>query len=142
MAKQTGKFFLAGLFGALAGAIGGLLFAPQSGKKTRKQIADLAAEIALSIKTKADDTKDQIIDIFGKYSNEAKVKYQTIKEGVINKVAEVKTMSGEIDKEKYGNVVEEVVAEFKDDFESTKDGAVKMVNYLMKDWEKIKKTIA
>ena len=142
MSKQTGKFFLAGLFGALAGAVGGLLLAPQSGKKTRQQIADLAAEIALSVKTKADDTKDQIVDIFGKYSEEAKAKYQTIKDGVTNKVAEVKTVSGEISKEKYGKVVEEVVSEFKTDFENTKDGASKMINYLKKDWEKIKKAIA
>ncbi len=142
MAKNTGKFFLAGLFGALAGAVGGLLLAPQSGKKTRKQIADLAADIALSVKTKADDTKDQIVDIYGKYSEEAKTKYQTIKEGVTNKVAEVKTVTGEINKEKYGKVVEEVVADFKDDFENTKNGATKMIGYLKKDWEKIKKAIA
>ncbi|MDD3999016.1 MAG: YtxH domain-containing protein [Candidatus Shapirobacteria bacterium] len=142
MSKQTGKFFLAGLFGAVAGAVGGLLLAPQSGKKTRQQIADLAAEIALSVKTKADDTKDQVVDIFGKYSDEAKAKYQTIKEGVTNKVAEVKTVTGEINKEKYGKVVEDVVADFKNDFANTKDGASKMVNYLKKDWEKIKKAIA
>ncbi len=142
MSKQTGKFFLAGIFGALAGAVGGLLLAPQSGKKTRQQIANLAAEIALSVKTKADDTKNQVVDIFGKYSEEAKAKYQAIKEGVTNKVAEVKTVTGEINKEKYGKVVEEVVADFKNDFENTKDGATKMVNYLKKDWEKIKKAIA
>ena len=142
MTKQTGKFFLAGLFGALAGAAGGLLLAPQSGKKTRQQITDLAAEIALNVKTKADDTRDQVVDIFGKYSEEAKAKYQTIKNGVTNKVAEVKTVSGEINKEKYGKVVEDVVAEFKTDFENTKDGATKMIGYLKKDWEKIKKAIA
>ena len=142
MSKQTGKFFLAGIFGALAGAVGGLLLAPQSGKKTRQQIANLAADIALSVKTKADDTKDQVVDIFGKYSEEAKAKYQAIKEGVTNKVAEVKTVTGEINKEKYGKVVEDVVADFKNDFVNTKDGATKMVNYLKKDWEKIKKAIA
>jgi gas vesicle protein len=142
MTKQTGKFFLAGLFGALAGAVGGLLLAPQSGKKTRQQIANLAADISLSVKEKADDTKNQVVDIFGKYSEEAKAKYLKIKDGVTNKVAEVKTVGGEINKEKYGKVVEEVVADFKNDFESTKDGATKMVNYLKKDWEKIKKAIA
>lgn len=142
MSKQTGKFFLAGLFGAVAGAVGGLLLAPQSGKKTRQQIANLAADIALSVKTKADDTRDQIKDIFGKYSEEAKAKYLKIKSGVTNKVAEVKTVSGEINKEKYGKVVEDVVADFKNDFVNTKDGATKMVNYLKKDWEKIKKAIA
>jgi gas vesicle protein len=142
MTKQRGKFFLAGLFGALAGAVGGLLLAPQSGKKTRTQIANLAADIALSVKNKADDTKDQITNIFGKYTEETKTKYLKIKNEVAKKVAEVKTVSGEINKEKYGKVVEDVVADFKSDFTNTKDGAVKMANYLKKDWEKIKKAIA
>jgi len=142
MAKHTRKFFLAGLFGALAGAAGGLLFAPQSGKKTRQEIADLATDIALKIKTKADDTREQVKDVFGKYSEEAKDKYLKIKEGVVNKVAEVKTAGEEIDKDKYGKVVEDVVAEFKGDLEASKDGASKMINYLKKDWEKIKKALA
>lgn len=142
MGKQTGKFFLAGLFGALAGAVGGLLLAPKSGKETRKEIANLAADIALKVKTKADDTRDQVKDVFGKYTEEGKAKFLEIKEKVINKVAAVKTAGEEINKEKYGKVVEDVVADFKSDLEASKDGSVKLINYLKRDWEKIKKAIA
>lgn len=141
MSKQTGKFFLAGLFGALAGAVGGLLLAPQSGKKTRQEITDLAAEITLKVKTKADDTRDQVKDIFGKYTEEGKAKYLEIKDVVVTKVAAVKTAGEEINREKYGKVVEGVVEDFKSDLSSTKNGTTKIVNYLKKDWEKIKKAI-
>jgi gas vesicle protein len=140
--SKTGKFFLAGILGAVAGAVGGLLLAPQSGKKTRQEIAALAEEIALKIKTKADDTRDQVKDIYGKYTEEGKAKYLEIKEAVVAKVATVKTAGEEIDREKYGKVVEDVVADFKLDLEATKDGGTKIVKYLKKDWEKIKKAIA
>lgn len=140
--SKTGKFFLAGLLGAAAGAIGGLLLAPQSGKKTRQEIAALAEEIALKIKTKADDTRDQVKDIYGKYTEEGKAKYLEIKDAVVAKVATVKTAGEEIDKEKYEKVVENVVADFKEDLEATKNGSTKIINYLKKDWEKIKKAIA
>lgn len=140
--SKTGKFFLAGMLGAVAGAVGGLLLAPQSGKKTRREIVELANEIALKIKTKADDTRNQVKDIYGKYTEEGKAKYLEIKDAVVAKVATIKTAGEEIDREKYGKVVEDVVADFKEDLEATKSGSTKIINYLKKDWEKIKKAIA
>ena len=42
MTKQKNKkWLMAGVLGTLAGAVGGLLLAPQSGKKTRQQIANM-----------------------------------------------------------------------------------------------------
>jgi gas vesicle protein len=140
--SKTGKFFFASVIGAMAGAVGGLLLAPQSGKKTRKDIADLAEEITKEIKNKTDETRDQVKDIYGKYTTEGKEKYLEIKGAVVNKVASVKSAGEKIDKEKYGKVVEEVVDDFKDDLVATKDGSTKIVNYLKKDWEKIKKALA
>jgi gas vesicle protein len=140
--SKTGKFFLAGVLGAVAGAVGGLLLAPQSGKKTRREIMDLAEELTLKVKTKADDTKELVKDVYGKYSEEGKAKYLEIKGAVVSKVATVKTAGENIDKEKYEKVVEDVVSEFKDDLKATKNGGTKIVNYLKKDWEKIKKALA
>ncbi|MFA5024945.1 MAG: YtxH domain-containing protein [Candidatus Shapirobacteria bacterium] len=140
--SKTGKFFLAGILGAVAGAVGGLLLAPQSGKKTRQEIADLAEELALRVKTKADDTRNLVVDVYGKYTEEGKAKYLEIKEAVVSKIATVKTAGENIDKEKYEKVVEDVVADFKGDLEATKDGGSKIIRYLKKDWEKIKKALA
>jgi len=141
MAKNGGKFFLAGVIGALAGAVGGLLLAPQSGKKTRQDIADLALEIGKKVKNKTDETREQVKDIYGKYTEEGKEKYLEIKGAVVSKIAAVKTAGEMIDKEKYGQVVEKVVSEFKDDLATTKNGGTKIINYLKKDWEKIKKAL-
>lgn len=140
--KNKGSFFLAGLLGALAGAVGGLLLAPKSGEETRKDITKLAAEISKKVKIETDETKDRVKDIYGKATQEATDKYNEVKNAVIAKVATIKTTGSEIDKEKYIKVVDDVVDEFKADFMSSKNGAVKIAGYLKKDWEKVKKALA
>lgn len=140
MAKK-GSIFLTGLFGTLIGAIGGLLLAPQSGKKTREEIKKIISKLNKEVETGVRDTKDKVIDIFGNASDEAVAKYKEIKSSVMNRIAEVKTAGKEIDKEKYSTIVEDVVKDFKDDLKSTKNGTVKLITLLKKDWEKIKKAL-
>ena len=86
MSKHSGSFFLAGLLGAVAGAIGGLLLAPQSGKETRKDIVKLANEISKKIKTEATETKERVEEIFGKVTDATMAKYNEIKDAVVAKV--------------------------------------------------------
>jgi len=140
MAK-TGKFFLATMFGAVAGAVGGLLLAPQSGKETREEIKKIIAKLGKEVQGTVKDTKEKVEDVFGQVTDATLTKYKEVKSAVMTKVAEVKTAGKEIDKEKYGIVVEDVVKEFKDDFKESKDGARKMISYLKKDWIKVKKAL-
>lgn len=46
MSKNGGKFVIGAMVGAVAGAVAGLLFAPKSGKQTRKIIGDKAKDYA------------------------------------------------------------------------------------------------
>ena len=140
MAKK-GNIFLTGLFGTLIGAVGGLLLAPQSGKKTREDIKKMLSKLNKEVETGVKDTKEKVVEIFGNASDEAVNKYKEIKSAVMKKVAEVKTGGKEIDKDKYSMIVEGVVIDFKDDLKATKNGAVKLVAQLKKDWEKIKKAL-
>ncbi|MFA4827057.1 MAG: YtxH domain-containing protein [Candidatus Shapirobacteria bacterium] len=142
MSKSTGKFFLASILGAVAGAIGGLLFAPQSGEETRENITKIAKEVAKQIKTGAEETSDKVKEVFGEATKAASDKYNEIKTAVVNKIATVKAAGQEIDKDKYALIVDGVIDEFKDDFKVTKNGATKMANLLKKDWLKIKKALA
>lgn len=139
--SSKGKFFLAGLLGAIAGAVGGLLFAPQSGEETREDIVKLANQISKKVKTEAKETKKRAKEVFGDASDAAVEKYEEIRDVVTKKVASVKMAGEEIDKEKYGKIVEGVVGEFKGDLDATKTGATKLVAQLKKDWEKIKKAL-
>ncbi len=143
MTKQKNKkWLMAGVLGTLAGAVGGLLLAPQSGKKTRQQIANLNADLSLKTKDKASETEKVVKDVFGKYSNEGKTKYVEIKKAVVSKVAAVKTASGKIDKNKYGQLVDEVLVSFKKDLKSNKNTIGKLSEYLKKDWDKIKESLS
>lgn len=140
MAKSS-KFFLATMIGAVAGAIGGLLFAPQSGKKTREDLKKMAMKLNKDVQGTVKDTKEKVEEVFGNASEEAINKYKEIKSSLMNKVAEVKTAGKEIDKEKYITIVEKVVDDFKSDLSTTKNGTVKLVAQLKKDWEKVKKAL-
>lgn len=142
MSKNKSSFFLAGLLGAVAGAIGGLLLAPQSGKETRKDIVRLANELSKNIKVGVGETKKRVEEVFGKVTDETVAKYNEIRNSIIAKVAALKTAGTDIDKEKYAKVVDDVVTEFKSDFSDTKSGAVKIANFLKKDWDKVKKALA
>jgi len=123
MTKNSGRF-TAGLLGILAGVVGGILLAPKAGKETREEIVT------------------KVRDIFGIYSEEFRDKYNKVRKAVENKVLAIRKAGEEIDKDKYGKVVDEVVGEFKSDLTVTKDGVEKLSKYLKKDWEKMKKAIA
>lgn len=141
MAKGI-NVFLAGLFGATAGAVGGLLLAPKSGKETREQISKMAAELANSVKTEVKESQARLKDIYGNTTEEAQRKYEEVRNAVMGKVALLKTTGKEIDRDKYVKVVDEVVVEFKSDVATSKDSAAKLAKYLKNDWEKVKKALA
>ena len=90
MSRNHGSFFLAGLLGAAAGAVGGLLLAPKSGKATRKDIVKVANQISKKIKTESVETKKRVEDVFGKVSDEAVAKYNEVKDAVVAKVGDIK----------------------------------------------------
>ena len=142
MAKNSGKMLLAGLVGALAGAIGGLLFAPRSGKETREGIARMAKEISDQLKNETEVTTAKVKEVFGNASENARTKYNEIRDTLYAKVATIKSTGQEIDKEKYTKIVDEVVDSFKDDLNMAKNGVQKMADLLVKDWTKVKRAIA
>lgn len=133
---------LAGLFGAVAGAVGGLLLAPRSGKETREQISNMAAKLAKNVKNEVKETQARLKDIYGNTTEEAQRKYEEVRNAVMGKVALLKTTGKDIDKDKYVKVVDDVLADFKADMASTKDGVEKLGRYLKKDWEKVKRALA
>ena len=49
-ANGNGKFILGAALGAIGGAIAGVLFAPKSGKETRKDIAEGTKKVAKKAK--------------------------------------------------------------------------------------------
>lgn len=95
-AKRPGNFFAGLLVGSLAGAATMLLFAPQSGEKTRKLIGKRAMQLrdqttatvegtVAQVRTKADELKSTVND-----------KAQELKSTVTGKANEIKQQGQDI----------------------------------------------
>lgn len=115
MHKRKGGFLKGILFGALAGATAGVLFAPKSGKETREDLAVKAKEL----------------------STQANKFYSNAKAALEVKLKELKKVGETIDKSQYTSLVDEVVKEVKKDGEVTKDAAKKLGTQLKEDWKKV-----
>ena len=83
---KSGKVFLGILAGASAGALLGTLFAPRTGKDTRKKIVNTSKEYADTIKEKFGDTLDLITGKLHKankevsqFAHQARVKEEKLK---------------------------------------------------------------
>lgn len=59
---KKGNFFLGLLSGLAAGAILGVLFAPEKGSEIRKKISERGNDLAESMKKKFDDFIDGLVD--------------------------------------------------------------------------------
>lgn len=108
--------FMKGLvFGALAGAVAGLLLAPKSGEETQKELMDMVNKI-----------KDKTTDV-----------YQDAVEMVNERVADIKEAGSKIDQKKYLSIVNEVLDELKDDGAVASAGLTKLSSQLKRDWKKV-----
>ena len=110
------SFFKGAVFGAIAGAVAGLLLAPKSGAETREDLKKLASEIG-------EKGKDLYLDS---------------KKLVVAKLKVLRDTGEKIDKEKYEGLVNEVLKEVKSDWSVTSDVAKKIGMQLREDWEDVK----
>lgn len=94
---STGKVVLGTVAGLALGAIGAILFAPEKGSATRKQIKDKGNDYVDKLKSKFDDFFDSITEKFESTKNDAdylaekgKAKYDDVKRDVKNAAANLK----------------------------------------------------
>lgn len=116
---KTFSFFKGAVFGAIAGAVAGLLLAPKSGAETREDIKKLALEIG-------DKGKDL---------------YLQTRKKVLLTVKDLRDAGKKIDKEKYEEIVNEALTEIKNDFSVTTDVAKKIGMQLREDWEEVQNAL-
>jgi len=85
---KSGKVLLGVLAGVAAGALMGILLAPQKGSKTRKQLLRKGGDYAGALQ----DKFDELADIINK-------KYESNKEGAEELVSKIKRKFEEVKKE-------------------------------------------
>jgi gas vesicle protein len=91
---DTGKVVLAGLAGIAAGAILGILFAPEKGSRTRRQILNKGNDYA-------EDLKDKFDDMLETMSN----KYESVMSDAEDMVNKGKSKYNEAKKETHNSTV-------------------------------------
>ena len=94
---STGKVVLGTLAGLAIGAIAGILFAPEKGSVTRKQIMDKGDDLVDELKAKYDDFCDSLAQKFESTKKDAeelaetgRLKYENAKREVKNAASEIK----------------------------------------------------
>jgi len=97
---SSGKVVLGMLAGLAAGAVLGILFAPEKGSKTRRQILDKGEDYADDIKDKVDDFIDMITQKFERtkgdmeeMASKGKVKFEEAKREARGAVSDIKNHS-------------------------------------------------
>ncbi|MBF6642072.1 YtxH domain-containing protein [Flavobacterium sp. J49] len=95
---STGKVVLGTLAGLAVGAVLGILFAPEKGSVTRKQIMDKGNDYADDVKSKYKEFADSISEKFQSAKNEAqglaengKAKFEDLKKDAGNAISSYKS---------------------------------------------------
>lgn len=86
--KDSGKVVTALLAGLAAGAVLGLLFAPEKGSETRDKINDSLADLADAIKERAEQQIDQLNDLKEKVLASVKSKAEKAEEYIDDEITE------------------------------------------------------
>lgn len=86
--KDNGKIVTALLAGLAAGAVLGILFAPEKGSETRDKINDSLADLGDAIKERAEEQFDQLNDFKEKVLAAVKTKMSTVDSVIEDEIEE------------------------------------------------------
>ena len=87
---SSSKIFTGVLIGAAAGAVLGILFAPEKGSDTRKKISKKSSDLKESLKTKFNDLVDGIADQIENAKGEADNMMEEGKEKLASAKSQIK----------------------------------------------------
>ena len=118
------------ILGAIIGAITALFLSTDEKGETKETVKK---KVSL-LKNRLKDAKEEevIKKIFGSKSKQVTKTYQKAKKQLATKLAKIKGSIAKIDKQKYTNVVNEIVAELKKNKEATSPQLKKLRSYLNK----------
>jgi len=80
MDKSTGKALVGFIVGAAVGVAAGILFAPQKGTDTRKELKKKADEIGKEVSDKVGVKMDEMKKYVEEIANDAKTKFKKVED--------------------------------------------------------------
>lgn len=125
------------VLGAVLGGLATLFLSPRSGKENRELAAKKLEELKILLK---DKNIDEIVkEIYGKVTDEGKKLYVKARDDISAKLAEMQDVLGEIDREKYADLVKDVMERLQKEKEVAKDHVEKLQTYFMNRWSMAQK---
>lgn len=130
--KKNSKMGAGLVIGMLLGAVGGMLFAPKSGKENREEVAKRMKEMKGMIESGEMQAKVQ--EVFGDLSKESVKMYKNTRQEILQGIEELRTM----DKDDYGKMVQDVIDRVKEGSKMTSEKVTKLKNQFMKEYPEMK----
>lgn len=109
--------------------------APKSGEENRKAAAKKFGEVKDMVQS--GEMKEKIENVFGDLSDESVRLYTNVRDGVMDKIEEVKHMTVE----DYANLVEEVVEKVKQGSKMGAEQVKKLKDQFIKDYPDVKEQV-
>ena len=135
MARKRGGLLL--LFGAIIGAIAALFFSTNEEGETKESVKKKVKELKIQLQEAKE--KDVVKKIFGAKSDELVDLFRETKEDLVKRLAGLKGSLDNIDKQKYLDVVNEVVEDLRKNTSVDSNQLSKLKKYLVDDYKKLEK---
>ena len=133
--KKSPLFGIGLAVGAVLAGLAAFFYNPISGEKHREQVEEKIKEFEEMLREKEIDKR--VKEIYGEITAEVKARYLQTKKMLVKRLAVLKVKIKKIDKEKYLELVNEIVEEVKVEFQHTEEIAKKLKDQLVEDWKKI-----
>lgn len=133
--KKTSKFGLGLLFGSILGGLAAFFLSPNSGKENREVVLKKMRELMKDLEDLELDKK--VKEIWGEASVEGKKIYKAARKELVVKLESVKDAWDELDKEKYVEMVEDVVQELKKETPKAADKLMRLKDSFVRDWNDV-----
>ncbi len=138
--QKKSNFGLGVLIGAALGSVAAFFLSPKSGKENREMIMKKLESIKKLLKEKSLD--EIVLEIFGKVTDEGKRLYTVARDEMNTRLDAMKETVEDIDKEKYTQLVDDVIERVKNETDATKERLAKLQDFMMNRWGKAADMVA
>lgn len=133
--KKDSKMGLGLILGVILGAIGGIFLAPKSGKENRDIAAKKMGEWKEMIES--GEMKEKIEKVFGELSEESVRIYTDVRDEVMKRIEDMKTMNAD----DYAAVVQTVIDKVKEGSKMGTEKMKKLKDQFIEDYPEMKEEV-
>lgn len=132
--QKKSRFGIGVIFGAVLGSLAAFFLSPKSGKENREMVLQKLEDIKKLLQNKSLD--EIVIEIFGKVTEEGKRLYTLARAEMNTRLDSMKESVEDIDRDKYTQLVDDVIERLKKEADATKERLAKLRDFLMNRWGK------